>query len=148
MHYSSRGKWGWPSYWFVIWGCPLKQAWLKLIDHLLLFKVTWVVLKLYIHDESKLTNDKLMVLNATFDNISVISWRSVLLVEKTFVLSQVTDTLYHIMLYNLPWYSSTCICRNSVIEIWCTTKSTCNRNNVSHYFNCFNNGAIVVVIAW
>jgi hypothetical protein len=36
-----------------------------------------------------------MVLNATFDNISVISWRSVLLVEKTFVLSQVTDTLYH-----------------------------------------------------
>jgi hypothetical protein len=39
----------------------------------------------------------LMVFNATFNNIPVISWRSVLLVE------QVTDKLYHIMLYTLPW---------------------------------------------
>ena len=36
-----------------------------------------------------------MVFNATFNNISVISWRSVLLVEET----GVTDKLYHIMLY-------------------------------------------------
>jgi hypothetical protein len=42
-----------------------------------------------------------MVFNATFNNISVISWRSVLLVEetgedleKTTDLSQVTDKLY------------------------------------------------------
>ena len=48
--------------------------------------------------------DRLMVLNATFNNIWVIyqSWRSILLVEETRVLgkkntdlSQVTDKLYH-----------------------------------------------------
>jgi hypothetical protein len=47
-----------------------------------------------------------MVFNATFNNISVISWQSVLLVEdleKTIDLSQVTDKLNHIMLYTLPW---------------------------------------------
>ena len=39
-----------------------------------------------------------MVFNTTFNNISVISWRSVLLVEETGV-PGVTDKLYHIMLY-------------------------------------------------
>ena len=45
-----------------------------------------------------------MVFNATFSNISVISWRTVLLFEetgtqrKTTDLSQVTDKLYHTML--------------------------------------------------
>ena len=39
-----------------------------------------------------------IVLNPTFNNISVISWRSVLLVE-THDLSQVTYNVYHIMLY-------------------------------------------------
>ena len=44
-----------------------------------------------------------MVFNATFSNISVISlFKSVLLVEKTTDLSQVTDKLYHLMLYTSP----------------------------------------------
>ena len=49
-----------------------------------------------------------MVFNATFNNISVISWLSVLLVEETGVhrenqtdLSHVTDKFYHIMLYRV-----------------------------------------------
>jgi len=46
-----------------------------------------------------------MVFTATFNNISVISWQSVLLVKETGEnhqpVSQVTDKLYHIMLYLL-----------------------------------------------
>ena len=46
------------------------------------------------------------VFNATFNNISVILWRSILLAEESRAprknltdLSQVTDKLYHLMLY-------------------------------------------------
>ena len=42
-----------------------------------------------------------MVHNATFNIISVISWRSVLLVEENSDLPQVTDKLDHIMLYRM-----------------------------------------------
>ena len=48
----------------------------------------------------------LTVFNATFNNISVISRRSVLLVEETGrpgEKQQVTDKHYHIMLYTSPW---------------------------------------------
>jgi hypothetical protein len=51
-----------------------------------------------------------MVFDATFNNISVISWRSVLLVAETGGpgenLLQVTDKLYQIMLYASPEWDS------------------------------------------
>jgi hypothetical protein len=42
-----------------------------------------------------------MVFNATFNNISVISWQSFLLVEETGVPVEVTDKIIHIMLYRV-----------------------------------------------
>ena len=42
-----------------------------------------------------------MVFNDTFNNISAISWWSVLLVEETINLPQVTVQLYHKMLYQV-----------------------------------------------
>ena len=50
---------------------------------------------------------RIMVFNATLNNIAVISWRSVVLVEETgapgenHVLPIVTDKFYHIILYRV-----------------------------------------------
>ena len=48
---------------------------------------------------------KVIVLNANFNNISVISWRSVLLVEETGVFGEnyrpATDKFCHIVLYRV-----------------------------------------------
>jgi hypothetical protein len=79
----------------VTWNPNIKgQSWLWSYDswwsHWTLFTFKIQKLKFYIWV-------RVMVFNATFNNISVTSWQSVLLVEKTTDLSQVTDKLYHII---------------------------------------------------
>ena len=55
--------------------------------------------------------DRFMVFNTTFNNISFISWWSVLLVkypEKTTDLSQVTDKLYHPAMNGVRTHNFSC----------------------------------------
>jgi hypothetical protein len=49
----------------------------------------------------KTNNYRFMVLNVTFNNIAVISWHSVILMEETTDLLQVIDKLYNILLYRV-----------------------------------------------
>jgi hypothetical protein len=67
-----------------------------------------------------------MVFNATFNNISVISWRSALLVEETGEttdLPQVSDKLYHIMCieYTSPGIPLPYLLRSEFTFVKCIT---------------------------
>jgi|JYMV01.1.fsa_nt_gi hypothetical protein len=62
-----------------------------------MIKISLLCMKLH---RKKGLRDRVMMLNATFSNISVMSWRSVLLV-KTIDLPQVTAKLDHILLYRV-----------------------------------------------
>jgi hypothetical protein len=69
-----------------------------------------------------------MVFNATFNNISVTSWRSVLLVEKTTDLSQVTDKLYHMIIHFLVLNTNNPNPYNTVLIntlVWLYIYTTC-----------------------
>ena len=66
----------------------------------------------------------LMVLNTTFNNISVISWLSVLFVKET---GGPNDKLYHIMLYTSPW-SRFKLTTSVVIGTDCIHVGSCKSN--------------------
>ena len=73
-----------------------------------------------------------MVFNATFNNISVISWQSFLLVEKTTNPSKVTDKLFHkcCIEYTPPW---TWLELTALVVICtdCTGSCKCNYHTIT-----------------
>ena len=71
---------------------------------------------------------RVMAFNATFNNISVISWQSVLLMEeteKTIDLPQITAKLYHSVEYTSPWTGF----KLTTLSVICTDyKGSCKSN--------------------
>jgi hypothetical protein len=85
-------------------------------------RVSQIYFRFTILEMWKLGRVRTMVYNGTFNSVSVISWRSVLLVEenvvagKTTDLPQITDVLYHIM---LDWaYLVMSWIRTHILQMW------------------------------
>jgi hypothetical protein len=80
-----------------------------LLDIDIFLHCTFYLYTFYARKSAKLV--WIIVFNVTFNNISVILWQSVLLVEETGVPwenhRQVTDKLYHIMLYRVLFHLTT-----------------------------------------
>jgi len=89
----------------------------------------------------------LMVFSATFNNISFISWQSVLLVEETGGPGENHQPvkLYHIMLYTSPW-SRFELTTSVVIGTDCIGSCKSNYHTItSHDWPCFWDDSVLII---